>query len=136
MQPMVEAAKHQAREEFARWLNDHASRLSAPARGRPTWLKKLLKDKAGLKVSYETCRKWLGGLDIPDRANEALLYKALGVQVQAEAEDEEFEILRKIWRSLPPKSRTHIIETAVLAQAAARGQRPDETKKPRRAASQ
>lgn len=120
MQPMVEAAKYTAREEFAEWLNGHVQRLGAPVRGRPKWLQRLLEDEAGLKVSYETCRKWLAGLDIPDRANEALLHKALGVQVQAEETDQEFEMLRKIWRSLPQKSRSHLIDTAMLAQSAAK----------------
>lgn len=131
MQPMVEAAKYTAREEFAEWLNSHAHRLGAPLRGRPKWLQKLLKDEVGLKVSYETCRKWLGGLDIPDRANESLLHKALGVQIQAQEADQDFETLRQLWRSLPPKSRAHIMEAAQLAAQAAKSQ--DDPKKRRRA---
>lgn len=116
---MVEAAKYTAREEFAEWLRGQCQRLGAPARGRPKWLQKRLKDDVGLNVSYETCRKWLSGLDMPDRANESLLFKALGVQYQAEESDEEFEALRKIWRDLPSRSRSHIMETAILAHSAA-----------------
>lgn len=134
MQPMVEAAKHLAREDFSKWLNAQCARLSAPVRGRPKWLKKRLEEQAGLRVSYETCRKWLGGLDIPDRANEALLHKALGVHIQAESADEQFEILRNVWRSLPEKSRTHLLETALLAQTAAKVDKAEEPKKRRRIA--
>jgi hypothetical protein len=131
---MVEAAKYTAREQFSEWLNSHADRLDAPQRGRPKWLQKLLKDKAGLKVSYETCRKWLAGLDIPDRANESLLHKALGVQIQAEESDPDFEALRQLWRELPPKSRAHIMEAALLAHSAAEATRPKEELKRRRRA--
>ncbi len=132
MQPMVEAAKDIAREQFAQWLNSHANRLDAPLRGRPKWLQKLLKDRVGLKVSYETCRKWLVGLDMPDRANESLLHKALGVQHQAEESDPEFESLRQIWRTLPARSRSLIVEAAALAQSAARAPQVAELKKRKR----
>lgn len=128
IQPMVDTAKYTAREEFSRWLNSHADRLHAPSRGRPKWLQKRLKDEVGLNVSYETCRKWLGGLDMPERPNEALLYKALGVQIQAEESDPQFEQLRQIWRTLPDKSRALILDAAALAQSAARSEKPQESR--------
>lgn len=133
MQPMVEAAKHIAREDFSEWLNAHCARLGAPLRGRPKWLKDRLKTEVKLKVSYETCRKWLGGLELPDRANEALLHKALGVQVQAEENDPAFDTLRRIWRTLAQKGKDHVLETAFLAQNAARAEnlepKPEQKKK-------
>lgn len=121
LQPMSDAAngatKAQARQDFSRWLNDVCDRLDAPRRGRPGWLRKRLASR-GLKVSYETCRKWLGGLDIPDRANEGILLEALGVKLVPQATDAAYEALRRYWMDLPPEAQEHVLETARMAHAA------------------
>lgn len=118
MQPMVDAAKERVRKAWSAWLHGVLDLRDVPTRGRPGWLQKLLK-KHGLTVSYETCRKWLAGLDLPDRANEAVLYAALGIRRDAEA-DADFAALAAIWPSLQQSHKALIMETAKMAEQAAK----------------
>lgn len=115
MQPMVDTAKEAARAAWSEWLNSVLDQKEVPRRGRPGWLRQFLKSN-GLKVSYETCRKWLAGLDLPDRANEAVLCKSL--EIGRQPADIQFAELTEIWDSLPPARKEFVLATAKMAQAA------------------
>jgi hypothetical protein len=72
LQPVVASSKDTSREEFGRLFNSELDRIGAPAeRARIGWVFKTLRDKnRGKKlVSREQVRKWIKGIDFPDRAN-------------------------------------------------------------------
>lgn len=79
MQRMVVRTKSDARAAFSAALNGFLEALGVPSRGRPRWLYDRLKAHARREVvTYESCRKWLKGLDIPDQANLTILCDAIG----------------------------------------------------------
>lgn len=136
MQLMVATTKKQAREEFSKNLNRELDRLKAPQRGRPKWLQKELKNI----VTYESCRKWLKGLDIPDQGNLSVLVDTLGLNQQylrtgtwesaPGASDNRFSELQKIWPDLDEKYQDHLVETARMGRKASSP--PERAAPPRR----
>lgn len=79
MQRMVVRTKKDAKEAFANALNKFLERREVPVRGRASWLYDRLKAHARQEVvSYESCRKWIKGLDIPDQGNLTILCEAIG----------------------------------------------------------
>lgn len=124
-------AKDEARELFSKNLNAELSAQEAPDRGRPDWLRRKLLSDGRLKVSRETCRKWLAGLDIPDQAHMSILISVFRLNLQKlrtgtwepppGAHDENFVRLVKAWPDLDDRSRALVMGIIDLAR-----ERPEE----------
>jgi hypothetical protein len=137
MQLVVVKTKIEAREEFAKNLNAELDRLQAPKRGRPDWLRKQI----GEIVSRETCRKWLGGLDLPDQANMSILIDTLGLNQQLlrtgrwepapGSKDQQFAELERMWPHLDTGLREAVM--AVVRTVKAPAQEKPQPRRRRRA---
>lgn len=119
LQPMIALTKNEARKRFGQQLNTVCNALGAPVRGRPKWLQKQIRNA----VSYEQCRKWLAGIDIPDEANTAILVDSLGTSTQylkdrvgtplkSSRENSEADELLRIWNNITDEGRAQFLRSA------------------------
>lgn len=136
LQPMVVKTKEDAKREFSKRLRTEITKRfpDAPAdRGLVQWLYDLLRAHVGASrpapVSYESCRKWLKGKEIPISPNLMLLCDATGIIVTdlmddetrayiEDQEDPQIATLIKTFRKLNDRGRKHVLDAAELASRA------------------
>ncbi len=122
MQLMVAPEKTTARLEFGALLNaalDHID-TCPPKRGRVRWLFKALKKNQVPLVSYEQCRKYLRGKDIPDQANLRIIAERLKIGVSVlqpkeaanDPSDYELDELLRLWKDADTRGRASIMAVA------------------------
>lgn len=113
MQRMVVRTKKDAREAFGVALNKFLDARKILVRGRASWLYDRLKSHARREVvSYESCRKWIKGLDIPDQANLTILCEAIGASrddLFPGADRVTNESLEALVRDLEPDEQQKVI---------------------------
>jgi hypothetical protein len=130
LQLMVVQNKAETREAFSRRFNAVLDeRGDCPeARGRRQWVAKRY------KVSVETARKWLSGLDMPDGANSARICNDLkvnenwlraGTGPPREPEnDPTLDELTRTWPSLDPAARLEVLHFARFRKSTPPRSRP------------
>lgn len=127
LQRMVVTGKDAKRQRFGELLNGVLNEMGAPpGRGRVQWLYDRLKKGGKEFVSYEQCRKYVRGIDMPDHANFFLLCEQLGTRPErlqptrnrqeAAGQDVALDELLKIWGTSDDGAHDFILEAARLVQ--------------------
>lgn len=121
--------KDDLRREFGRWLSRELIAKGMPeSRGGPGWLKKELWIRGRIKISYESCRKWLIGLEFPEQAHLKALGDIFGIShspmtgnlspTKPKETDEQLEELLFLWQDLDTDGKDHVVTSAKLAKRA------------------
>lgn len=120
---MVANSKEETKAAFSKRLNDVLDeREDIPrARGRRQWIAKRY------RVSVETARKWLMGLDMPDGVNLARIAGDLKISPdwlrsnvghpRPQPTDPLFDELTRTWPSLRPEDRADVVKYAKFRRA-------------------
>lgn len=120
LQPMGTLERQAAREGFSRRFGEVLNDLEEVprTRGRRTWIAKKW------RVSTETARKWLIGLDIPDRAHLAAICTTLRVSPDwmltglgrrnLQDDDALFDRLQTVWGYLSDDNREQLVALAIF----------------------